>query len=55
MGQSHGVSNTEKDDLLESQVNRDGEKLFFEHAGLRDWGCVDRKKKMECEAVGWRL
>lgn len=31
MRQSHGVSNAEKDDLLVSLVNRDGEKLFFEN------------------------
>lgn len=47
----------EKDlDLLAPLVNRDDEKLFFEPELV--WGiggCVDRKKKMECEAVGWRL
>lgn len=43
----------EKDDLLAPLVNRDGEKLFSEPELVWEIGsCVDRRKKMEREAVG---
>lgn len=45
-----------KDDLLAPLLNRDAEKLFFEPELVWEIGsCVDRKEKIECEAVGRRL
>lgn len=54
--ESHGVGNAQEDDLLVQGGNGNGEKLFFEpELGRGLEGCVDGKRKMECEAEAWKF